>query len=148
MLFLICSLSVVSYATKAQAFIRIYNKHGKKIEKGTIELIADTVIVIENKKHQLQRVLVSEISFIRTRKSVWNSVAVGVGVGGLTSVWFADKAQAFGLGDNAAAIAILSGTAAGAIGGFIFGMTGDRGKFIINGDIERWKVVTLELHML
>jgi hypothetical protein len=106
------------------------------------------VIVIENKKKQLQRVLVSDISFIRTKRSVWNSVAVGLGIGTITSVWLADKAEAFGMGDKATTIVMLSGPAAGAVGGFIFGITGNRGKFTINGDIERWKALEFELRTL
>ena len=68
----------------AQAFIRIYNKHGKKIGKGTVELIADTVIANDNK--QKQRFLVTGIGFIKTKRTVGAIVVAGCVADGLITV--------------------------------------------------------------
>ena len=79
----------INHESYSQPFIRIYNGHGKKIGKGRIELIADTVLVIANDKKQLQRFLVTEISFIKTKRSAGTSIGMGFGAGTILSVFLA-----------------------------------------------------------
>jgi len=148
-LFLICILNAVSGIANAQvAFIRIYDHHNKKIGKGIVELIADTVIVISNDKKGMQRVLITEISFIKTKKSFGAYVGTGTGVAvavsaivGLTALKFTDPNEvdwcAIGIGT-------LSTVAVGTVAGVISGIATKRQKFIINGDVEKWKEVATQ----
>ena len=144
-LFLVIMACAINNTINAQ-FIRIYNLQGKKTGKGTIELIADTVIVITNNKKQLQRFLVTEIGIIKTKKSVGHDVAAGFTIGVVATTWLADKIieNTEEIGDkgwNAIGIGMASGIALGTITGLISGITNKRQKFIINGDIEAWKEI-------
>ncbi len=134
-------LFVLNHRTSAQTFVLVYNIHGKKIGTGTLELIADTVIVIENKKKQLQRFLVVDISFIKTQRSVGSYLISGFGIGLVGSSFIAKGAAYVGVENEALGVIMISGTAVGTIAGFVIGIATKRQKFIINADPERWKAL-------
>lgn len=139
------NLSAMSEVS-AQPFIRIYDHHGRKTGKGTVEWVADTVLVIKNDEKQLQRFLVTEISFIKTKRSMGTSVGLGFCVGFFGSIWIMRQAEEnFDADDHALGIIMISGIAAGTVGGAISGIVTKREKFVINGDIEKWKALEGQL---
>jgi hypothetical protein len=140
----------IGKVSNAQAFIRIYNDHGKKMGKGRIELIADTVLVISNDEKQLQKFLVAEIAFIKTKRSIGTSVGLGFGAGVIGSIFLADQVikSSENIDDeewNIIGIGILSGIAAGTLAGAVSGIVTKREKFVINGDLERWRAIESRL---
>jgi hypothetical protein len=140
----------ISKVSNAQAFIRIYNDHGKKIGKGRIAVIADTVLVISNDEKRLQRFLVSEIAFIKTKRSVGTSAGLGFGAGVIGSVFLTGQVikNVDNIDDeewNIIGIGILSGIAAGTLAGVVSGIVTKREKFVINGDLERWRAIEGQL---
>ena len=60
-------------------FIRVYDLDGKKIAKGKIEKITDSVIFFEKKNNPIH---FNNIGFIKTKRSGGNNFAVGAAIGG------------------------------------------------------------------
>ncbi len=132
----------ISHESYSQVFIRIYNDHGKKISKGTIEYTTESAIVIVTKNKMLEQLSVREISFIKTKRSFGAGIVAGSAMGMLISAGAVTKSDADW---NEKGIGVLVGTAAGALAGTIVGIATKKEKFIIKGSIEKWKLVRQQL---
>lgn len=62
-------------------FVRIYDSNGKKIAKGRLVYISDTLLSVD-KNNKIIKLKVKDIHKIKTKKSVGNNILVGSIVGG------------------------------------------------------------------
>lgn len=125
-------------------FVRVYDVQGKKIGKGKILSISDTLLQVYRKEASM-KVLVRDIGSIKTKHAAGNNVLVGAAIGA-TSMAILGAATAdpdawlFGYtaGEGAAAGALLGGTTGAAIGGITILFKNSK-SYEINGDMEKWK---------
>ena len=77
-------LSVSIYAQKEntinKTFVRIYNLEGKKINKGYVSFVNDTILGLKNK----DKIDIRDIGYLKTKRSAGNNVLVGAILGAVT----------------------------------------------------------------
>lgn len=66
-----------------EEFVRVYNLDGKKIGKGNINFINDTIIKIR-KGGRIESIKIKDIGIIKTKHSAGHNVLIGAAVGGGT----------------------------------------------------------------
>jgi hypothetical protein len=138
-------LMLFSLAVAAQhfSFIRVYNKAGKKINKGTIISITDSSLVLKQGYKTID-ILATDIGYIKTKHSEGNNILVASSVSaGILAIFLAATAEpnkmlGYSAGTGAA-IGIISGAPLGAVMGGITILFKNSKTFIINGDIHQWK---------
>lgn len=141
-LFFICLISITNKSF-AQIFIRIYNDAGKKIGKGTIVNASDTSVEIMNNDNESRIFLITEIAYIKTKRSLGASIATGVAAGTIIPALITK-----GLLDDAdysnteawrvIGITLASGIIAGTVAGGVAGIVTKRKKFYIGKSVEKW----------
>jgi hypothetical protein len=147
---LLIVFSCTTTINTAQVFVRIYNHHHKKIGKGIIETVSDSSIVLLNDDKNLDSFLITQVSYIKTKRSLGTSIGLGCATGVFIPalILFVLKDSDVEIGDKGwkiIGIGIISAIATGTIAGTVSGLSTKRQKFIINGDIEKWKVVSKRL---
>lgn len=131
-------------------FVRVYDLEGKKINKGFILAVNDSLLRIEKNKNYID-IPVKTIGMIKTKRSAGNNVLIGslagaTLMGAITAAsadpdaWILDYTPLEG-----ALIGILVGAPAGALLGAITVGFKKSKKFTINGDLEKWKAFLLHL---
>ena len=155
-------LSIINHRGFAQPFIRIYDEAGKKIGKGSITDVSDTSIEIINDKHIRNNFLITQIGYIRTKRSLGGYIGWGAAAGLIpvvvTAVIIGDPTppeDRITIGSllggkewRILGIVYLSSLAAGTAAGIARGLFTGRKKIIINGDIEKWKIVKEKVILL
>lgn len=150
MLFLFLLLFSLSSYTQdntqnVEEFVRVYNLDGKKIGKGNINFINDTIIKIR-KGGRIESIKIKDIGIIKTKHSAGHNVLIGAAIGGGTlGVLGAATADpdAWILGYSApegfAGGLVIGGTAGAALGG-ITALFKTSNTYLINGDLEKLKL--------
>ncbi len=140
---LFCCFSICGQDNESK-FLRVFDLEGKKIAKGKVHSISDTVLTL--KLRQIFReVEVKNIGTIKTKRSVGNSVGIGaiggaslgILIGAVASDeydFLSSTAQTAGLG--------IFGTILGAVGGGVTGLSKKSITYPINGDILKWQEFT------
>jgi len=124
-------------------FVRVFDLEGKKINKGFILAVNDTILRLEKNKVFVD-IPVKTIGVIRTKRSVGNNILIGtlVGSGLFATVGVATANPDEFLGytpAEGAAIGIILGAPAGAIVGTLSIVFKNPKTFTIEGDVEKWK---------
>jgi hypothetical protein len=155
-------LSLTNHGSFAQPFIRIYDEAGKKIGKGSIVDVSDTSIEIIGDKHVRNNFLITQIGYIKTKRSLGGYIGWGAAAGlvpvMVTALIIGDPTPSEDrvtigslLGDKEwriIGIVYISSIAAGTAVGIAKGLFTGRKKIIINGDIEKWKIVKEKVILL
>ena len=125
-------------------FVRVYNLQGKKIGKGKILSISETSLQL-NRKGESGKIPVSNIGFIKTKRSEGSNVLVGAAIGATTIGIFGAVAAEpdviilpITAGEGAAIGVVLGGIAGAAIGGITILFKNSK-SYEINGDKAKWK---------
>jgi len=144
---LLFSLSIVAQKKETKIsnlFVRVYNMVGKKINKGHIIFINDSLLAIRQSK-KLVKIHLRDIGFIKTKRSAGNNILVGSGIGALTlgtlGATTADPdAWIFGYtaGEGFAA-GIVGGGIGGAVIGGITVLFKKSNTYTIDGDLNKLK---------
>ncbi|MFN3969475.1 hypothetical protein [Flavobacterium sp.] len=145
-LFLLSIVMMVCCTMSAQnkLFVRVFDLDGKKINKGFILAVNDTILRLEKNKVFVD-IPVKTIGVIKTKRSVGNNVLIGtltgsVIVGGLLAATAEPDSWVFGYTPaEGALIGIFVGAPAGAFVGAITAAFKNPKTFIIDGDLEKWK---------
>lgn len=153
--------SINLYAQKEtnskKVYLRVYNLEGKKISKGHIVFLNDSILGL-NKSGKQELIKIGDIGKLKTKRSAGHNVLVGsfVGagllalIGGATSEektktgdggWFFGEYE-YTTGTSPGTGAAIGG-AIGLIGGAAIGGVASAFKnsktFIVDGDILKWK---------
>ncbi|WP_242155420.1 hypothetical protein [Aestuariivivens sediminis] len=125
-------------------FFRIYDLKKKKIGKGHINFVNDSLIGLRL-NGKLKQFKFTDIGVIKTKRSGGHSVligsAFGASLGILIGVASANPDKLFGYTATEGAIGFgtLGAVGGGAVGGVAAG-TRRAETFIINGKLENWKI--------
>ena len=139
--------SISAYAQKEakthNVFLRVYNLEGKKISKGPVVFINDTLLGLKNGSDKTA-IRMKDIGFIKTKRSAGNNVLIGAASGAtlgvIIGVSTADPdAWIFGYtaGEGAALFGSIGALGGGAIGG-LTSLLKESETYIINGSEVNW----------
>lgn len=142
-----CIVLLVCWEMTAQnkLFVRVYDLEGHKVNKGYILAVNDSLLILEKNKSPLE-IRVKTIGMIKTKRSTGNNVLIGtisgaIVMGGIVAAsadpdnWILDYTPAEG-----AIIGAFIGAPAGAAVGLMTTVFKKPKTFIIDGDLEKWKV--------
>jgi hypothetical protein len=126
-------------------FVRVYNLEGKKIGKGHIHFLNDTLLELK-KNRKLIQFNVNSIGTIKTKRSAGHNILVGAAIGATTfAILGAASADpdAWIFGYTAA-----EGAAAGALGGALSGAALGGASvafkksltYPIDGNTDKWRI--------
>lgn len=129
---------------KANVFVRVYDLQGKKISKGNILSISDTLLQLKGKREPM-KITARSIGLIKTKHSGGNNVLIGA-VSGATFLAILGAASAdpdamflgYSTGEGAAMGVLLGAPTGAAIGG-ITTLFKNSKSYKINGDELKWK---------
>ncbi|MBX9781595.1 MAG: hypothetical protein K2X26_14715 [Chitinophagaceae bacterium] len=138
-------MMLFSFAVVAQhfSFIRIYNKAGRKINKGTIVSVTDSSIALK-RGSVILNIPATDIGYIKTKHSTGNNILVASSISaGVLAIFFAataepNKTPSFNAGEGFA-LGVLAGAPLGTVIGGITTLFKNSKTFIINGDATKWK---------
>ena len=116
---------------KANVFVRVYDLQGKKISKGNILSISDTLLQLKGKREPM-KIAARSIGLIKTKHSGGNNVLIGA-VSGATFLAILGAAAY-----NPGSWVVGSAAAGAAIGG-ITTLFKNSKSYKINGDELKWK---------
>ena len=133
------NISAQEGTEKANIFVRVFDLQGKKINKGTIILISETLLQVSRNGEYVE-IPVDSIGLIKTKRSAGNNVLIGAASGAIPmallgaatadpDAWLFN----YSAGEGAAAGAFIGGTAGAAIGAITI-LFKNSTSFIINGD--------------
>lgn len=126
-IFILLMLISASLQLSAQKkfFIRVYDQNDKKISKGQIWEINDSVLILTH-KNKWDEIPVSKINFIKTRRGPGNSMAIGAIIGAVPGIL-----TGFAVVDMAAGVSVIGTLATlGMFGGPSLPTAGD---YILGG---------------
>ncbi|UKM66249.1 hypothetical protein GSB9_02830 [Flavobacteriaceae bacterium GSB9] len=125
-------------------FVRVYNLSGKKIAKGQMAFLNDSIIGIKS-RDKIKKINFLEIGKIKTKRSGGHNVlmgsVMGASLGIVAGISTADPdAWIFGYSasEGAAGFGILGALGGGALGGIVAGLKNSETLFI-NGNAANWK---------
>ena len=142
-------LSTHSYAQKeiikGGMFVRVYNLDGKKLNKGHVAFVSDTILGLKRNGNYVE-INVREIGAIETKRAAGHNLLIGAAAGAATGAllgaatadpdaWVMGYTVAEGLAGGA-----ILGAAAGAAVGGITVLTKDVNTYMINGDLGKWLI--------
>lgn len=144
-LLLSINLNAQKEAKRHDPFVRVYSLEGKKIAKGHITFINDSLLRLKN-GDKLIELNIEDIGHVKTKKSGGHNVlaatAAGATLGIVLGVSTAEP-DALVLGYTASEGAVAFG-GLGAIGGAAIGGIASAFKnsetYIIDGDIKKWRI--------
>lgn len=125
-------------------FVRVYDLSGKKIQSGHVFAVTDSSMQLKTIENQ--KINVTEIGFIKTKRSAVNNLAMGSLVGATTlaiagaasadpdAIWFGYSA-----GEGAAFGTLVGIPLGAAVGGLTIPFKNPK-TYIISGDLLKWKV--------
>lgn len=143
--FCIVLLVCCEMSAQNKLFVRVYDLEGHKVNKGYILAVNDSILILEKDKSPLE-IRVKTIGMIKTKRSTGNNVLIGtisgaIAMGGIIAAssdpdnWVFDYTPAEG-----AIIGAFIGAPAGAAVGLMTTVFKKPKTFIIDGDLEKWKV--------
>ncbi|MFL1013024.1 glycine zipper family protein [Flavisericum labens] len=148
-LFLVVILLLSNYShsqvDSEKLFVRVYNIKGKKINKGRIVSLNDSILRLKRPTGSFN-INVKEIGYIKTKRSGGHNIGMGVligaTVGAISGATLVEPdppgtSISFTRGDNAAIGAILGMPAGALIGGATI-LSKKSKTIIINGDPSKW----------
>lgn len=135
---------------KSSMFVRVYNLDGKKINKGHVAFVGDTVLGLYEHGNYTE-INVREIGTIKTKRSAGHNLLIGTAAGAVTGailgvVTVDATNDLFGSW-------VYYPESDGLVGGAMFGAATGAGAagitillkhsktYIINGDLEKWQVL-------
>lgn len=131
-------------------FVRVYNLHRKKIGKGNILVLSDSVLQLKGNKG-VQSFLIAEIGFIQTKKAPGNNVLIGaisgatvLAIVGGASADSSDSLLSYTTGEGAAVGAVL-GVVSGAVLGTLSLIFKKSKVYPIKKDLSNWKTFKEDL---
>lgn len=136
-----------SLSAQNRLFVRVYDLQDQKIAKGFILAVNDSVLRMK-KDTTFVDIPVKTIGCIRTKRSIGNNLLIGTLVG---STLFAtigvatadpDAWAGYDAGEGAI-IGTIVGAPTGALIGLFTVPFKNSKKFIIDGDLEKWKAFLL-----
>lgn len=130
---------------KKKLFVRVYDLEGKKIGKGHVNILNDTLLELK-KNSKLIQFNVNDIGTIKTKRSAGHNILIGTAIGATTfAILGAASADpdAWIFGYTAA-----EGAAVGALGGGLGGAAVGGASvafknsvtYPINGNIDKWRI--------
>ncbi|WP_341215904.1 hypothetical protein [uncultured Wocania sp.] len=126
-------------------YVRVYNFKGKKISKGYIYFMNDSILGLKN-NGKLVEMSLREIDFIKTKRSAGNNVFIGAvsgaTLGAVIGVSTADSdiwILPYSKGEGAIVFGGIGAVGGIAIGG-ITSLFKRSETYVINGDIKKWQV--------
>ena len=137
------NINAQSATDNNKIFVRVFNMEGKKISKGHVLFAIDTLLGLK-KGNKIAKIYVSDIGYIKTKRSEGNDVLIGSVIGassmGILGAASADPDAFLGwtAGEGAALGVILGAPAGAAIGG-ITALFKNSSTYIIDGDLVKWK---------
>jgi hypothetical protein len=143
----VLTFSMSVYAQKEakshNIFVRVYNLEGKKMSKGSIIFINDSLLGLKSSSGKTA-ISMKDIGFIKTKRSAGNNVLIGAASGAtlgvIIGVSSADPdAWIFGYtaGEGAALFGSIGALGGGAIGG-LSSLFKESETYIINGSEVNW----------
>lgn len=133
-------LLFICYQVSAQkeVFVRVYNAHFKKINKGTILAITDTSLQLKINKKNTISLSVNAIGTIKTKRADGHNILTGayLGVVPFAIIGFTEKEDSYAPRWSVGLVGLIPGA-------FVGGITTlfkNSKTFIINGDMVKWKV--------
>jgi hypothetical protein len=152
MLLLLLALSTNIYAQneikKNRMFVRVYNLDGKKINKGYVVSIGDTLLGLKRRGNDLE-INVRNIGSIKTKRSAGHNLLIGSATGaaagailGAVSVeetndLFGDSIYNISTVQGAVTGGLMGAAAGAAVGGITIAFKNSE-TFVINGDLGSW----------
>lgn len=138
-----------SYAQKETLekgmFVRVFNLDGKKINKGHVAFVVDTLLVLKKNGNDVE-INVKEIGTIKTKRSAGHNIlvgsAIGTATGAILGVASADPdAWIFGYtaAEGATGFGLAGALGGAAIGGISIAFKNSK-TIIINGDLAKFKI--------
>ena len=139
--------SIRAYAQKEakthNVFLRVYNLEGKKISKGSIVFMNDSLLGLKNSSDKV-KISMKDIGFIKTKRSAGNNVLIGAASGAtlgvIMGVSTADPDAwilGYTAGEGAAVFGSIGALGGGAIGG-LTSLIKKSETYIINGSEVNW----------
>jgi hypothetical protein len=130
---------------KTEKFIRVYNLKGKKIAKGNIVFVNDSILSLKN-TGKLKEIRIDEIGKIKTKRSGGHNVLMGsvfgASLGVVVGVAIVDSDYLYWdytAGEGALFFGGLGALGGAAIGGVTAGIKKTE-TYIINGDFKKWQI--------
>ncbi len=134
-----------------QMFVRIYNMDGKKINKGRIVFVRDSLLGLKRDSKTFE-IKVTDIGFMKTKRSAGHNLLMGVAIGATTfsaisvasidpndsDFIFDETPDTFG--DAMIGGVVLGGIAGGVIEAITIPFKNSK-TFLINRDVHKWKAV-------
>lgn len=144
------NLSAQEITKTKNLFVRVYNLDGKKIGKGHIYTISDSLLVL-NKNGKLQELYFGEIGKIKTKHSGGHNFLLGASTGAVTGFILGSlnppadsKGGTFTWAGGSSGNEFASGISVGIISGTIVGgistLFKNSKKYSIDADLEKWRV--------
>ena len=143
-LFFLIAVCHTVYPQQQLIFVRVYNLNDKKIDKGYVLAANDSLLRIKKDTSYID-IPVKNIGWIRTKRSIGNNILWGTIIGsavvGAIGAATAEP-DAFILAYTPAegfAMGAIVGATAGVIVGTLTAAFKNPKKFVIDGDLEKWK---------
>ena len=133
-------------AKTQNVFLRVYNLEGKKISKGSIIFINDSLLGLKRSSEKVM-ISIKDVGFIKTKRSAGNNVLIGAasgavvfGVMGAASADPNDWIFGYTAGEGALVFGSLGAIGGGAIGG-LTSLFKKSETYIINGSEVNWNSI-------
>ena len=135
---LILLLCLNVYAQEAipqeKIFLRVYNLKGKKIHKGKVFSVSDSVLKL-NLLNKITQISFEEIGYIKTKRSTGHNALMGASIG--TTLGMIGSSGESSYIPDALGIGIL--TTGGALLGLLTWSSKNYYEFEINGNLQNFK---------
>ncbi|MGM5469581.1 hypothetical protein ACS386_04840 [Flavobacteriaceae bacterium LMO-SS05] len=145
MLLLVLIVGTNIYAQKETAknriFVRVYNLEGKKINKGHVVFVGDTLLGLKRNGKFIE-INIRNIGIIKTKRSAGNNILIGsaIGASSMAIIGASDKNGWFTTSETAALYGIIIGLPAGATIGGITALFKKSETYIIDGNQSKWDI--------
>lgn len=140
-LILSINISAQKGTEKTNVFVRVYDLQGKKISKGNILSISDSLLQLKGKREPM-KIATRSIGLIKTKHSGGNNVLKGavIGATGLAILMAATAGEDnyYDAAGGAAAGVFMGGIFGAAVGG-VTSLFKNSKTYEINGDKEKWE---------
>ncbi|GGK31159.1 hypothetical protein GCM10007962_26990 [Yeosuana aromativorans] len=159
LLTLLISISISAQENKTQnLFVRVFDMAGKKIGKGHIYSINDSLIILSKSK-KLKELHLKDIGKIKTKHSGGNNILIGATTGVLVGAILGSvnpptdsSGGTFTWAGGSSGDELASGVTVGVLSGTIIGSVSALFKnsktFIIEGNKEKWHVFAESVNSL
>lgn len=143
-LMLCINVNAQKEAKRHDAFVRVYSSEGKKIAKGHIAFINDSILGLKN-EDKLIELHVEEIGYIKTKKSAGHNVLIATTTGATLGIILGvstsdpDAFLGYTAGEGAVAFGGLGAIGGAALGGITSALKKSE-TYIIDGDLKKWMI--------